>query len=56
MDLTKITDWPGPKLETGDDKAIPDGLDVEGRIGRGFLRVKPDLNQKAMRFMCGNLC
>jgi hypothetical protein len=32
-----------------DDKAIPDGLDVGGGIGRAFPRVKPDLRQKTRR-------
>jgi hypothetical protein len=46
MDLTKITDWPGPKLETGDDKAIPENGYVaihEGtRIIRNFANVRTD--------------
>ena len=46
MDLTKITDWPGPKLETGDDKAIPENGYVaihEGtRMIRNFANVRTD--------------
>ena len=46
MDLTKITDWPGPKLETGDDKAIPENGYVaihEGtRMIRNFAHVRTD--------------
>ncbi|MEY4307153.1 MAG: hypothetical protein RJA95_521, partial [Verrucomicrobiota bacterium] len=46
MDLTKITDWPGPKLESGDDKAIPENGYVaihEGtRIIRNFANVRTD--------------
>jgi hypothetical protein len=46
MDLTKITDWPGPKLETGDDKAIPEngyvGIHEGTRIIRNFANVRTD--------------
>jgi hypothetical protein len=46
MDLTKITDWPGPKLEAGDDKAIPEngyvGIHEGTRIIRNFAHVRTD--------------
>jgi hypothetical protein len=46
MDLTKITDWPGPKLETGDDKAIPEngyvGIHEGTRMIRNFAHVRTD--------------
>jgi hypothetical protein len=46
MDLTKITDWPGPKLERGDDKAIPEngyvGIHEGTRIIRNFANVRTD--------------
>jgi hypothetical protein len=46
MDLTKITDWPGPKLESGDDKAIPEngyvGIHEGTRIIRNFANVRTD--------------
>ena len=46
MDLTKVTDWPGPKLETGDDKAIPEngyvGLHEGTRIIRNYAQVRTD--------------
>jgi hypothetical protein len=46
MDLTKITDWPGPKAESGDDKAIPEngyvGIHEGTRIIRNFAHVRTD--------------
>jgi hypothetical protein len=46
MDLTKITDWPGPKAEIGDDKAIPEngyvGIHEGTRIIRNFAHVRTD--------------
>jgi hypothetical protein len=46
MDLTKITDWPGPKAESGDDKAIPEngyvGIHEGTRIIRNFANVRTD--------------
>jgi hypothetical protein len=46
MDLTKVTDWPGPKKESGDDKAIPEngwvGIHSGTRIIRNYANVRTD--------------
>jgi hypothetical protein len=46
MDLTKITDWPGPKVESGKDLAIPEngyvGIHEGTRIIRNTANVRTD--------------
>ncbi len=46
MDLTKVTDWPGPKKESGADKAIPEngwvGIHSGTRIIRNYANVRTD--------------
>lgn len=46
MDLTKVTDWPGPKRETGSDAAIPEngyvGIHEGTRIIRNVANVRTD--------------
>jgi hypothetical protein len=46
VDLTKVTDWPGPKVETGTDKAIPEngyvGIHEGTRMVRNFANVRTD--------------
>jgi hypothetical protein len=46
MDLTKITDWPGPKVESGTDRAIPEngyvGIHEGTRIIRNVANVRTD--------------
>ncbi len=46
MDLTKITDWPGPKAESGTDRAIPEngyvGIHEGTRIIRNTANVRTD--------------
>ena len=46
MDLTKITDWPGPKKESGADKAIPENgwvaIHSGTRIIRNIANVRTD--------------
>jgi hypothetical protein len=46
MDLTKITDWPGPKAESGTDRAIPEngyvGIHEGTRIIRNVANVRTD--------------
>jgi hypothetical protein len=46
MDLTKVTDWPGPKRETGTDAAIPEngyvGIHEGTRIIRNVANVRTD--------------
>ena len=46
MDLTKITDWPGPKVESGSDAAIPEngyvGIHEGTRVIRNVANVRTD--------------
>jgi len=46
MDLTKVTDWPGPKAQSGKDKAIPEngwvGIHEGTRIIRNRANVRTD--------------
>jgi len=46
MDLTKITDWPGPKKESGADKAIPEngwvGIHSGTRMIRNYANIRTD--------------
>ena len=46
MDLTKVTDWPGPKKESGADKAIPEngwvGIHSGTRMIRNYANVRTD--------------
>jgi hypothetical protein len=46
MDLTKVTDWPGPKAESGTDRAIPEngyvGIHEGTRMIRNIANVRTD--------------
>ena len=46
MDLTKVTDWPGPKAESGTDRAIPEngyvGIHEGTRMIRNVANVRTD--------------